>query len=283
MKVNPQQYSKNNHHKAEDALLLECNTAMVRKMIAKDIPGLVLHIWTEDYLRLPFPPYTDKLNLQKERSSAPWSDADRKAVQSTKQLLETLLSRTKITSTSFLLGLFLIHRYRSIPEANLGRNGSQYRMFLIGLLLAHKYTEDHPFSNRLWAQLSEMPLTFINEMERNFLQAIEHRLMVSLCEFEEWVVGLDRRFTWTTIRRLPLTTNLSPTVAPLVQQMKFYDLRNNEDRAPPRYNEQSPNNREGTIGTGTGDDESMHDCRSIITPTDSSMTSIYSSSKPFSY
>lgn len=275
MKVNPQQYSKKIHIKTEDALLLECNTTVVRKMIAQDIPGLVLHIWTEDYLRLPFPPYTDKLNLQKERPSAPWSDADRKAVQSTKQLLETLISRTKITSTSFLLGLFLIHRYRSIPEANLGRNGSQYRMFLIGLLLAHKYTEDHPFSNRLWAQLSEMPLTFINEMERNFLQAIEHRLMVSLDEFEEWVVGLDRRFTWTTIRRLP--ASLSPTVAPLVQQMKFYDLRNNEERAPPRYNETSPNNREGT-----GDDESMHDCRSI-TPTDSSMTSIYSSSKPFSY
>lgn len=266
---------------SEERLLLECNTVDVRKMISKDIPGLVLHIWTQDYLKLPFPPYEDKFDVLKERPSSPWSDADHKAVQSTKQLLETLLQRTKITSTSFLLGLFLIHRYRSIPEANLGRNGSQYRMFLIGLLLAHKYTEDHPFSNRLWAQLSEMPLTFINEMERNFLQAIEHRLMVSLGEFEEWVVGLDRRFTWTSINRGP--QQFPQQTKQRFQQMKFYDFRQNE--APPRYNETTPNTRE--IGDGDNhhppnSNEEMYDCQST-TPNNSSMTSIYSSSRPFSY
>jgi hypothetical protein len=123
--------------------------------------------------------------------------ADEEAKAATRRLLRSVVRRTHISTAALLLALFFIHRYRLLPRADIGAPGSQFRMFLIGLLLAHKYSEDHPYSNRVWAQLSEIPIIHVNSMERDFLHRIDHRLTVPLPDFKAWVVALDRRFGWS--------------------------------------------------------------------------------------
>lgn len=141
--------------------------------------------------------------------------ADEEAKIATCRLLKTVISRTPISSTAFLLALYLIHKYRILPRSEIGAPGSQFRMFLIGLLLAHKYSEDHPYSNRVWAQLSEIPVIHVNTMERDFLHRIDHRLGFKLIDFKAWVVALDRKFGWSQLsaerRRDYRTMPLPPT------------------------------------------------------------------------
>ncbi|PJF19038.1 hypothetical protein PSACC_01144 [Paramicrosporidium saccamoebae] len=192
------------------------NQPMLRMLIAERIPDLVAIIWQREFVELPlhgtmgFPP-----------RRAP---ADEDAVHATRKLLHAILNRTRITTAAMLLALFFVHRYRIFPDSEVGCAGSQYRMFLVGMLLAHKYSEDHPFSNRVWAQLSELQVSHVNVMERDFLRRIDHRLSVQLEEFQLWVVALDRRFGWTgavsmntSYRTMPLPPipNMIRTPAPV--------------------------------------------------------------------
>lgn len=191
-----QQVNKQPNNKLRDletdwrTFLGQWNQPMLRMMIAECIPDMVAIIWQREFIELAqsdvslgFPPRRGQ--------------ADEDAVRATKKLLHVILNRTRITTAAMLLALYFVHRYRLFPSTEVGCAGSQYRMFLVGMLLAHKYSEDHPFSNRVWAQLSELPISHINTMERDFLQRIEHRLLVQFDEFQEWVVALDRRFGWT--------------------------------------------------------------------------------------
>lgn len=197
--------------------LSQWNQPMLRYTIAECIPDLVGLIWHEEFAQLASSPYS--FNSENITTST----AERNAVCATQQLIHTLLNRTRMTATTLLLALFFAHRYQCHPKTKRGSYGSQYRMYIVCLLLAHKYTEDHPFSNRVWAQLSKLPTGHINAMERDFLQHIEHRLAVCLIDFQRWVVALDRKFGWTLIttdrRREYRALPLPPTPrAPIVNE-----------------------------------------------------------------
>lgn len=165
----------------------------LRIRVAQQMPFIVSLIWHDEFVAL-----SDEHCRPPQHASLSVSTSDQEALRLTKRFVDSILSRTRISAVAFLLALFFIYRYRSLPEGARGNPGSQYRMFVVGLLLAQKYTEDHPFSNRVWAQLAQMPAQHINVMEREFLANIDHRLSVELQDFQWWVVTLDGKFRWTT-------------------------------------------------------------------------------------
>lgn len=175
--------------------LRQWNQPMMRMMIAQCIPDVVAIIWQDDFLKLATPNWEPSQKLTACR--AKFSPADEEAIIATRKLLRSIMNCGRITAAAMLLALFFIRRYRTTPRSELGCAGSQYRMFLVGMLLAHKYSEDHPFSNRVWAQFSEIPVMHVNIMERDFLLRINHRLSVEFQDFQSWVVGLDCRFGWS--------------------------------------------------------------------------------------
>lgn len=174
------------------------NHPMLRSEIADCIPSLVAIIWRDDFCRLA---HGDQDHPASGLPPASLGPEDENAARQAGRLLHSILNRTRVTGAAMLLALFFVHRYRETPDAPIGRPGSQYRLFLVGMLLAHKYTEDHPFSNRVWAHLAGMHVIHINSMEREFLHQISHRLGVKLQDFQRWVTGLDRRFQWTAAVR----------------------------------------------------------------------------------
>lgn len=165
---------------------------LLRVRVAGQMPFIVSLIWHDEFIELANE-HTNTPKITTQLISA----SDQEAHRLTKRFIDDVLSRTRISAVAFLLALFFIHRYRSRPDETVGHSGSQYRMFVVGLLLAQKYTEDHPFSNRVWAQLARMPVPHINVMEREFLANIDHRLGVKLRDFQRWVVTLDGKFGWT--------------------------------------------------------------------------------------
>lgn len=176
----------------------------MRALIARRIPELVVIIWQPEYIELgDFVSAIDKRaggtkELLQRAARKTQSDADMDSMMACQRLIDSLLQRTNITTAAFFLALFFIYRYRTIPDSEFGDPGSQYRMFLITLIVAHKYTEDYPFCNKVWAKLTGFPTGHINEMERDFLHRIDHRIKVEVADFQHWVVCLDTRFSWTS-------------------------------------------------------------------------------------
>jgi len=161
------------------------NQPILRLTVAKCTPGLVGIMWHNEFLNLAhLAKFPDRL-----------CTGDVQAISATRRLMHNVLGDFRVSAAAILLALFLAHRYRCIMPV--GRAGTQYRVFVVSLILAHKYTEDHPYSNRVWARFSELPIDVINAHEREFLSSLEHRIAVRLIEFQQWVVALDSIFGWT--------------------------------------------------------------------------------------
>lgn len=194
--------------------LQQWNQPILRVTVAECVPDLVGILWHPQFIDLTTPASGKEGYSMDGHQRIIVSHADKEAIVLTRQLLYAVLQRTRITAAALLLALFFAHRYRCYQRES-GLPGSQFHLFLVALLLAHKYTEDHPFSNRVWAQLTELPIASVNALERDFLRRIEHRLAVRLRDFQHWVVALDRRFGWTLMtgerRRDYRTLPLPPT------------------------------------------------------------------------
>lgn len=196
------------------SFLRHWNQPVLRMRVAECMPHLVVLTWTDDFLLLP------RKNIP-FRGLSMLGPVDEQTITSTRNMLNTILTRTRISSAAMLLSLLLVHRYRMLPNTECGMRGSEFRTFVVALLLAHKYTEDHPYSNRIWSQLSEIPVRHINALEREFLHCIDHRLGVRFREFQRWVVALDAKFGWTN------------SVGTIRQEYRVMPLPPKPDAVPP--------------------------------------------------
>lgn len=60
------------------------------------------------------------------------------------------------------------------------------RMFLTALILASKYLQDRNYSARAWSKISGLPVSEINENERQYLELIKYNLHMTKETFESW-------------------------------------------------------------------------------------------------
>ncbi|KAI4186018.1 MAG: hypothetical protein L6R41_003752 [Letrouitia leprolyta] len=92
-----------------------------------------------------------------------------------------VLSSTRLPSSTILLGLhYLATRMSLLPSG--GRypqgKGQIYRMLTTALLLGSKFLDDNTFQNRSWSEVSNIPVSELNDLEIDWLIAIGWNLHI---------------------------------------------------------------------------------------------------------
>lgn len=84
-----------------------------------------------------------------------------------------VLSSTRLPSSTIILGLFyLASRMKIVSDNNepISSTGTVYRMLTTCLLLGSKFLDDNTFQNRSWADVSNIPVVELNQMELEWLK-----------------------------------------------------------------------------------------------------------------
>lgn len=98
-----------------------------------------------------------------------------------KYVLE-VLSSTRLPSSTILLGLhYLVTRMKILSSSGKYPNegGQIYRMLTTALLLGSKFLDDNTFQNRSWSEVSNIPVSELNVLELEWLDAIKWDLHVN--------------------------------------------------------------------------------------------------------
>lgn len=119
-----------------------------------------------------------------------------------------IATRTKLSSSGFVIGMKLVQRYRrSINDrqkdgAKSSRGNfvepisSVYQLNMVALMVACKYTEDCPYSNKMWAQFTGLGCDQLNRLEQSFLVTIGHEIFLSDAEWRAWLLCLSKLCGW---------------------------------------------------------------------------------------
>ncbi|KAJ1734075.1 hypothetical protein LPJ61_001255 [Coemansia biformis] len=147
---------------------------------------------------------TDGGNVSNEQLAAVAAQAFAKlwTVQHTHESLrqfqvfcQELLCSTQIAVPIVMLALLYVNSFRRRFPLLHGGSGSEYRMFVVALMLASKFLEDNTFTTKTWSEVSRLPAGELVIMQREFLNALEHRLHVSVNDYRTWVHQLHAMMT----------------------------------------------------------------------------------------
>lgn len=207
--LRPHQFQSTNY--AELCYLLQqWQTPEFRKLVTSTLPSLgrllqndqeFLHILTLGRLSDSDP----EAQPSPERSSASsWGSPTLGQQRASDLHLETIYRRiassTRLTATAYILGLKLVHCYKTLVHGRAAPPASaitnHYHLVIVGLMLANKYTEDRPYPNKSWSSIYGLDLSHINRLEAEFLRTLEHRMYIEEEEFKEWTLCLSRLCGW---------------------------------------------------------------------------------------
>jgi len=110
-----------------------------------------------------------------------------------RKFVSGLLSSTRLPSTTILLGMNYLARRTNMLNAagpHKATDGVVWRMLTIGLLLGSKFLDDNTFQNRSWSEVSGIPVSELNTLEHEWLDAMNYNLYVNLDEssdFKAWM------------------------------------------------------------------------------------------------
>ncbi|KAK9727377.1 hypothetical protein K7432_001909 [Basidiobolus ranarum] len=104
-----------------------------------------------------------------------------------KAFCNALIFTTEMSSTTILTALQYIHRLKSYSPSAGGNHWSEYRLFTVALMLASKFLDDATFTNKVWAEVTRVPVKELNLMELEFLSFVDFDLYVSEREFLHWL------------------------------------------------------------------------------------------------
>ncbi|RKO96655.1 hypothetical protein CXG81DRAFT_6, partial [Caulochytrium protostelioides] len=91
-----------------------------------------------------------------------------------------LVNRTRISSTTVLMGLLLLHRLKLRFPDSKGNEESPYRLLLSAFIVAAKTLYDDTYDNAAWVSISYGLFTTdeVNRMERELLQHLSWNITV---------------------------------------------------------------------------------------------------------
>ncbi len=101
-----------------------------------------------------------------------------------------LLHTTQISYPIVLIALRYLDRLRSFFPSITPQKGSEYRLFVSALIIANKLYDDTRMPNKLWSELTGMPLQELFVMELEFLKSLDYQLTVSVEEYIAWLKAL---------------------------------------------------------------------------------------------
>ncbi|KAF8599260.1 hypothetical protein BDV93DRAFT_526208 [Ceratobasidium sp. AG-I] len=128
-----------------------------------------------------------------QRTSSPYSEPAN--VQFTPRpefvsFIADLLATTQVSQSVITLALHYIYTLKRINPSIRGRRGSEYRLAVTALMLANKFLDDNTYTNKTWSDISRIALPEINQMEKEFLNGLNHNLYVDLATYDSWVLML---------------------------------------------------------------------------------------------
>ncbi|XP_015793562.1 protein CNPPD1 [Tetranychus urticae] len=104
-----------------------------------------------------------------------------------------LTKKAKVSPYAFMLSLIYIERVRQ-QSPDYFRKVSPCDLFLVSLMAASKVLidegEDEEIKNDRWATIAQLKLRYINQLEREFLSAIDWNLFVHQKIFYETMVNI---------------------------------------------------------------------------------------------
>jgi hypothetical protein len=124
--------------------------------------------------------------------------------------LTTVLGVTQVSQNVILLALLFIYRLKQNNPTV--KPGSEYRLLTVALMLSNKFLDDNTYSNKTWADVSEISVQEIHIMEIEFLGNIRYSLFTSQNEWEDWKVVLGRFGThYDRASRILVSDAITPT------------------------------------------------------------------------
>lgn len=131
-----------------------------------------------------------------------------------------VLSSTRLPSSTILLGLYYLATRMTMLSGS-GRyitgNGQVYRMLITSLLLGSKFLDDNTFQNRSWSEVSNIPVSELNELEIEWLLAVNWDMHISPDDPQGFVLWHKHWDNWQ-IRKVEISmealklTPLDPNV-----------------------------------------------------------------------
>jgi Cyclin len=100
--------------------------------------------------------------------------------------LISVINITQISIPCLFHALIYVNRMRERLDAC--ESGMEQRVYNIGLMLAQKMLDDNRYRNKTWARIYDIPLKYVNIMEREFLDHIGYDTHVTNKEYHAWVV-----------------------------------------------------------------------------------------------
>lgn len=107
-----------------------------------------------------------------------------------KKWVHSILTTTQVTQNVVLLALLFVYRLKKTnPRVN-GNPGSEYRLLTVALMLGNKFLDDNTYTNKTWAEVSNISVKEIHVMEVEFLSNMRYSLLTSKEQWKEWLQKL---------------------------------------------------------------------------------------------
>ena len=112
-----------------------------------------------------------------------------------RNFVSQILSSTRLPSSTILLGLcYLVNRLTTLSSVGVFNCGEDqlHRMLTVSLLLGSKFLDDNTFQNRSWSEVSNIPVSDLNVLEREWLEAFEWELHLDIEDSEGFLLWHQR-------------------------------------------------------------------------------------------
>jgi len=192
--------------------------------------------------------------------------------------VDHLLKITQISFSSVILALEYIYRLKEAsqtPEGKFLNQWSYEEIIPVAFMMANKYVSDDRYSNTVWANVTNISLNHLNELEMKGLVAISFRLYVSESNYNNWInlikkVSHDLSFKYEQLKK--------PTLTPTPTSAHFTPTLTQSKKLPIISCNLSPNPFTSTFcsNTSSSSSSSSH----LTTPSSNLSTVIYSPMTP---
>ncbi|CAL9737497.1 PHO85 cyclin Clg1p [Monosporozyma servazzii] len=92
--------------------------------------------------------------------------------------INSVLNATRLPKVTIFQSLDYLFKYLDKTQCNSNHISLElvYNHIIISFILANKFNDDKTFTNKSWSQATSIPLTSLNNCERNWLQTLHYNL-----------------------------------------------------------------------------------------------------------
>jgi hypothetical protein len=123
-----------------------------------------------------------------------------------------VLCATRLPSATILLSMFYLSTRMPMLAGIPKTDSHLFRLLTIALVLGSKFLDDNTFINRSWSEVSGIPVADLNQLEMDWLVAIEFKLHRDPTEQQGWVSWSDhwKDYQSHATARMTRANKLSP-------------------------------------------------------------------------